>query len=317
MKILHYIYIFVLLSGFLLTIIACNSPIEKPATSVPPVSLSPSSPIKVVLSISKLPLLNEPVEITCNVTSRSNAPNSTTKIKLSKGSSLISGDLQWQGDLVANTPVAFSAQIVFQELGHHTIEAGASCIIDDKNSWGDLDAIYLDIGRENSTFGWPVTPPKLVRTDKWGAIKTDVEISHAPKLNKPAKLFITIVSPVDFPGLSLGILISPKSVVLSDSDSKLTAVTLVPGANQVAMQVAGVDLQANVPYHFSATVVFKDTGYYHVTADAQQKVDNSIHHGTQDTIYLKIGAKESTFEQEPSEEPTSGTIPPPPPAIRP
>jgi hypothetical protein len=64
-------------------------------------------------------------------------------------------------------------------------------------------------------------------------------------------------------------------------------------------------------------VVFKDIGYYHVTADASQKIDNTIYHGIQDTIYLKIGAKESTFEREPPKETTSGTIPPTPPAIHP
>lgn len=302
----------ILLVGLGLILAACVSTTETPGTTSPAVPLSPSSPIKVELSISKLPVLNEPVDLTCNVTPLSDAPNSTAQIKLSEGASLLDGNLEWQGDLTANIPVSLSAQIVFEETGHHTIEATAIHVIDDKNSWGDIDAIYLDIGIESSTFGWPASPVPVVRTDKYAVIKTDLEISHAPKLNEPAKLFITTVSPVDFPGLSVGILIYPKSAVLSDSNSQLVAIPLVPGANQVAMQVTGVDLQANVPYHFSATVVFNDTGYYHVTADARQKIDNTTYHGTQDTIYLKIGVNQSTFEREPQKEIPPGDLPPPP-----
>ncbi len=302
----------IILISSMLIISACDSPTEMSDTVSPAISLSPSSPINVDLSISKLPILNEAVDLTCKVASVYDAPNSTAQIKLSKGATLISGSLEWNGDLRANIPVSFSSQIIFKDIGHQTIEATARHIVDDKNSWSDLDAIYLDIGSESSTFGWPVTPVPVMRTDKYSVIKTDIEISHAPRINEPAKLFITTLSPVDFPGLSVGILISPKSAVLSDTDSKLTAVPLVPGANQVAMQVTGVDLQANVPYHFSATVVFEETGYYSVSADARQKVDNITYHGTQDTIYLKIGARESSFEQAPPKETTPGNtlIPP-------
>ncbi len=306
-----------------LVLSACS--IERPITSTdknnqnsstPAAYLSPSSPIRVNLSISKLPLLNETVDLTCNVSSLHDAPNSSAQIVLSKGISLVNGDLQWHGDLGANVTVSLSVQVFFKETGHQTIEANARYVVDKNNSWGDMDVIYLDIGTERSTFGWPVMPAPVVRVDKYGVIKTDLEISHAPKLNEPAKLYITTISPVDFPGLSIGILVSPKTAIVSDTDSKLTVVPLVPGANQIAMRLSGVDLKANVPFHFSAIVVFQDNGYYHVTADAQQKVDSVTYHGLQDTIYLKIGAKESSFEQEPPPT-TSSTDLSPPPAIRP
>ncbi len=226
-----------------LSLSACGEPPASPATTAEITSsrvFEPSSPIKVKLSISKLPVLNEPVDLTCSVTSVSDAPNSIALIKLPKGAGLVSGILEWQGDLKANIPVSLSAQIVFKETGHWAIEGGAKCgIIPGKFEWGDLDVIYLDIGAESSTFGWPVSSPPVVRTDKYSVIKTDLEISHPPKLNEPAKLFITTISPVDFPGLSVGILISPKSAVLSGSNSQLTAVPLVPGANQVACKLPG------------------------------------------------------------------------------
>lgn len=285
----------ILLVGLMLVLAACVGPTEPPGTTSPAVSLSPSSPIKVELSISKLPVLNEPVDLTCNVTSRSDAPNSTAQIKLSKGASLISGNLQWQGDLQANIPISFSAQIVFNETGHQTIEATAIHVIDDKNSWGDLDAIYLDIGTESSTFGWPVSPVPVVRVpDKYSVIQTDLEISHAPKLNEPAKLFITILSPVDFPDLTAEIIF-------------YKGAELLEGATKQP-----VDLKAGVPVHFSATIVFRETGYRTVTADVCEQINNVWHHSPQDTIYLKIGVNQSTFEREPQKETPPENLPPPP-----
>lgn len=70
-------------------------------------------------------------------------------------------------------------------------------------------------------------------------------------------------------------------------------------------------MQANIPHHFSATVVFTETGYYTVSAVARQKVDDGIHQGTQDTIYLKIDINQGIFEQKPSKE-TPENLPTPP-----
>jgi hypothetical protein len=306
-KLLYLLLIFSLLT--VLFTPGCESTGDNASDYIPFI-LEPSSPIKVNLSISKLPVLDEPVEITCNVSSIDDMPNSTAQIQLSQGASLISGILEWQGDLEANVPISFSAQIVFTKTGHQTIEATARHVIDDNNSWGDIDIIYLDIGSESSTFGWPASPVPVVRADKYAVIVTDIEISHAPKLNEPAKLFITTVSPVDFPGLSVGILIYPKSAVLSNPE--LSIVPQVPDAKQYAMQFTGVDLEANIPFHCSATIVFNDTGYYQVSATARQKIDNVTYSGVGDFLYLKIGVNQSKFEREPDKEVPPGDLPPPP-----
>ncbi len=286
----------ILLASLLLFLPACT--IQPPATppdTSPAVSFAPSSPIKVNLSISKLPVLNELVDITCEVTSQSDAANSTAQIKLSKGASLINGNLEWQGDLLAEIPVSFSAQIVFKETGHQTIEATARHVIDDKNSWGDLDAIYIDIGYESSTFGWPASPVRVARVpDRWSVIKTDLEISHAPKLNEPAKLFVTILSPVDFSGLTAEIIFYQGAELLEDAKKQ------------------PVDLKAGVPLHFSAIIVFNETGYHTVTAAVAEKVNDVWHLSPQDTIYLKIGVNESIFEREPQKETPPEDLPPPP-----
>jgi hypothetical protein len=295
-------YILIVVAGLSLILAACS--IEPSATS-PDAStadqtemsktnfpaFSPSSPIKVNLSISKLPVLNERVEVTCTVVSRSDAPNSTAQIKLSKGAILIDGYLEWQGDLKANVPVSFSAQIAFEETGHHKIEATASYIIDDKNGWGDLDAIYLDIGTESSNFGWPVTPVLVRARDKWSVIETDLEVSHAPKLNEPAKLFITILSPVDYRGLTAQIIFF-EGVELLEGDWRQP-----------------IDLKAGVPLHLSATIVFTETGNHSVTADVAEFVCGAWHNSPQDTIYFNIGVEHSTYKRyEPPQPPAVTTI---------
>jgi len=290
----------VIVSLFMLFSSGCNPEPRLLGNTPPAASFEPSSPIKVELSISELPVLNEPVALTCDVTSCNDASNSTAQIKLSDGASLISGNLEWQGNLEANIPVSFSAQIVFERTGHQTIEAIASHVIDDKNGWGDLDVIYLDIGIESSTFGWPVSPVPVVRIpDKWSDIKTNLEISHAPKLNEPAKLFVTILSPVDFPGLTAEIIF-------------YQGVELLEGARRQP-----VDLKAGVPLHFSAIIVFNETGYHTVTADVTEKVNGVWHHSPQDTIFFDVGVEGSTYERGWPQRETLTEDPPPPPATYP
>lgn len=60
-------------------------------------SQGPASPIKVNLSISKLPVLNEVTDLTVNISSKYDAPNSIANIKLPEEAELVSGKLDWQG----------------------------------------------------------------------------------------------------------------------------------------------------------------------------------------------------------------------------
>lgn len=115
-------------------------PGQAPATSNTSSSSNerPSSPLTVHLSISKLPVLNEIVYLTCEVSSKYDVKNSEINIKLPKGVKLIHGSLDYRDNLSANIPKTRTIQIAFTETGKWTIEASASHRIDDKNSWGDL-----------------------------------------------------------------------------------------------------------------------------------------------------------------------------------
>ena len=60
----------------------------------------PSTGMEVNLSISNAPALNETAELTCTITSISDAYNTTAQIELPAGLVLVSGNLSWNGDII-------------------------------------------------------------------------------------------------------------------------------------------------------------------------------------------------------------------------
>lgn len=106
---------------------------------------APSTPISVSLStLADEPKLNEIIEITCAVSSILDAPDTSAEIILPEGVDLISGDVSWKGDLRANAPISFSAKIKLTEAKNLEIGAVARHIIDEENSWGDIDVLYFN-----------------------------------------------------------------------------------------------------------------------------------------------------------------------------
>jgi hypothetical protein len=109
-----------------------------------------SSPI-VDLSISHAPLVNEPAEITCTVTTLIDYSDMNAQIVLTYGGDLVDGSLEWHGDLVANVPATFSAQVVFTHSGYYKI--GWRVWQTGKDStWLNLGLICLIIGEDESSF---------------------------------------------------------------------------------------------------------------------------------------------------------------------
>jgi predicted small secreted protein len=116
------------------------------------------SPVSVDLSISKLPVLNEPAELTLTLTPSRDAPNSIAQILLPKGAELVRGDLDWQGNLTAGTLVSYSVEIVFNQAGKWTITATGRHEGQDVYQWGEMDAIHINVGVDHSEFGWEPEP---------------------------------------------------------------------------------------------------------------------------------------------------------------
>jgi hypothetical protein len=110
-----------------------------------------SSPI-VALSISHAPLVNEPAEITCTLTTLIDYPDMNAQITSIYGDlALVDGSLEWHGDLAANMPATFSAQVVFTrsgvyEIGWRVWQTGQDF------TWATPGLICLKIGEEESSF---------------------------------------------------------------------------------------------------------------------------------------------------------------------
>jgi hypothetical protein len=150
------------------SIISSKTPAGYTTTTVSASSVS-SPPLRVYLTFSKYPVLNEPLYITCWISSTDNAPNSTAQIKLTEGIRLLGGNLEWQGDLIKDYEKHFTAQIVFNESGNQTVEAIASHILDDNNSWHVQDTISLYFGPDgvlSSTLDdWRINRYAVIETD--------------------------------------------------------------------------------------------------------------------------------------------------------
>ena len=147
-KLMTIVATLLLLSVALGTVTACEYALSNVET-----------PINVSLSMPAIPTLNENTEVTCTVSSVSDAPNTTARIILPDEVRLVSGDLTWQGDLKADESLSFSATVRFEESGNYAIEAVARRVIDEENSWGDIDVLYLNVGVDYGVLGWPSVGP--------------------------------------------------------------------------------------------------------------------------------------------------------------
>ncbi len=114
----------------------------------------PATPITVSLTINQSPLLGQPADLTCTVSSAVDAPGVTAQLELPTAAHLLKGEARWSGDLSAGQSVQFSATIVFEAGGDAAIFCRALRIIDEQNVWGDLAAVYVSIGTTESHSGF-------------------------------------------------------------------------------------------------------------------------------------------------------------------
>ena len=133
----------------------------------------------------------------------------------------------------------------------------------------------------------PITSTSEKRENPLEVIETDLEISHAPKLNEPATLNVTINSPVKSFGMekyTAYISLSRKAYELLDGNLTFP-----------------VSFKAGEPVNFSAVVAFRETGYWEVSAQVWGLwIPGSGPLGMYymspiDIISLNIGVDESTL----------------------
>ena len=103
---------------------------------------APHTPITIIMTVSGPLELNKVSDITINVSSISDAPDTKVDLILPEGVLLESEKSTWQLNLTANNPVILYAKIKITKNGTLEIRTVAKKIIDENNTWGDIDAIY-------------------------------------------------------------------------------------------------------------------------------------------------------------------------------
>ncbi len=113
-----------------------------------------STPIRMSLSMPAAPALGETVEITLNINSVEDAPDTSVVLRLPEGAVLVLGQTDWQVDLSPGKSATLKSEIRFEETGQFLVEAYALKDIGGGTVWGDSTEIFLTIGDTESTFGW-------------------------------------------------------------------------------------------------------------------------------------------------------------------
>ena len=129
-----------------------------PYPEVPVVNEQPETPILTKMTLSHLPRLNEAVTIQLTVAAVLDAPGTTVEIVLPPGADLVSGETQWQGDLLSDRPIELDAVIILTEAGNLTFAGNALSTQDNGDIWGDASFIYIYADAEESQLGFRDVP---------------------------------------------------------------------------------------------------------------------------------------------------------------
>lgn len=111
------------------------------------------------MSLSHLPRLNEHAELLCTIIPRQDVTDVKAEIVLPEEVEFIDGSLEWQGDLITETPVHFLAKIEFTQTGDYCIDAGLWRWFNGEYSWKVTSSKCLTIGIYDSEYRSPTISP--------------------------------------------------------------------------------------------------------------------------------------------------------------
>ena len=176
-----------------------------------PTQSAPSTGMEVDLSISNAPALNQTAELTCTITSISDAHNTTAQITLPEGLVLVSGNLYWTGDIIVpeeekrkhprpnrSDPdydrlceeyvypkgrVEFSAVVKTVEVGHWNLVARAN----GEGIYGSgIDRLYISVFEDEATVS-----DRLPLAKDWAVSKGCVVVNKSeipPRIHTPGQI---------------------------------------------------------------------------------------------------------------------------------
>jgi len=233
----------------------------------------PSIPMEVNLSLSNAPALNETAELTCTITSTSDfgAPNTTAQITLPEGFELISGNLSWHGDIVANGQESFNIVIKSVKTGIWTITASAGYPIPD-GWYGDEDHLYISVSEGTAL---------VSKTSPCFPIELNLSISDAPALNETAELTCTITSTSVF-----------------GAPNTIAKITLPPGLELISGNLSWEgDIPSNGQESFNLIIKSVKIGNWTIEASAAYPVPDGWC-GDADCLFISVSEDTTLVSKE-------------------
>jgi len=193
-KIAQIVIVLILLSNSF-GLIGCSK--ENNTAYAPAAPTSVSTPasglIKVELSIPYAPALNQPIDVTCTVSSLyaftdiivkiTSRRRVTAPIEANIEHPYIAGDnITRTFNLKANQLISFSSKMVFKENGFWRITASVAYAPDADKYWNDAADLYLTINGDQGAIGWslpgpsifpeaPPEPPALLPDGTWTPVE--------------------------------------------------------------------------------------------------------------------------------------------------
>jgi hypothetical protein len=166
---------------------------------IPVVNCAAQPSSKLELQLEKAPRLNESVELTCiRRTDESDIgaheqislkferidPKTSLVIKVPAEEVLISGNLNWEGDITSE-PMEFSAILKFHHEGNWTIYAKST--LDPHDTY----PLYFNIAEDASSFGWPHDYRPMIAyniASEEFPMTVNLDIAEAPHLDEQVEL---------------------------------------------------------------------------------------------------------------------------------
>ena len=180
-------------------------------------TLAPTAFKPFELNFSEPPEFNKPVELTMNVVEGGFPfPNATIKIYLPDGFELVSGDLEWQGDLTKDVPVQLKAVVKPVKTGDWVIEGQ---IIDIGEGKRIRTTLYVSVSEDSVEVS--DTPPQ-----GFGA-EPEAKPGAKPNANES---MITIRSTTLCPNSTMVMRAHDGTIVMRTNESERVVIRYSPGA---------------------------------------------------------------------------------------
>ncbi|MFH1181720.1 MAG: hypothetical protein V1702_02060 [Candidatus Woesearchaeota archaeon] len=164
------------------------------------------SPMEATLSLSGKPLLNTPVTLTLNFKSLANGSNTSAKIELPEGFELVSGNLEWHGNLSKNEERKIEAVVKSTKVGYTQL-SGTAISIKPGYTFGDSDIIYVEVTPHDAIIG--SKPENNWYDSTWiqgfaasennEQINSELIISQNPQLNQEFTITYRVTPSIDLP----------------------------------------------------------------------------------------------------------------------